>query len=463
MKQFLFIICLSLFSFSCKKVLNENDKRPFIDNVKTSLRDSVSKSEYEALDFSKSLLWNVDSVNLHILRIPFKGKSLKDGFVLLQLNEDREIITGRLINIIEAPDNNLYTGKPFNGSIAISWLNGSTIIKSEVSNGYITAFHPSIGSLRSLVVPYEGHVLGEVVVVSYIHNESTPSYSFWINLSSLFAWSYESSGGGYSANYNFLDGWSSSGGGGGYYGGGGGLGGGGGSAGGVGESQLHEDPAEDPAIKIDFEPVENKDAIEVEKYLKCFANIPDAGSTCSIEILSDIPVDKDPNVFFNWNTGSPGHTFLQIKKSSGSEIVSQNIGFYPEEGWKTLLTTAPVKGKFVDNGYHEFNASLKRDISADQLKDVLIKIENLSKFVKYDIDEYNCTDFALEVFNSVPFSKPLEIPKFNIPGGMAPNGTNTPQGLYQKLKSMRQAGEEYTNITIPGVKGFVSSSNGPCN
>jgi hypothetical protein len=66
---------------------------------------------------------------------------------------------------------------------------------------------------------------------------------------------------------------------------------------------------------IDFEPSEELNAINVEKFLKCFSNVPDNGATCSIEILTDLPVDSEPNTFFNWQTGSPGHTFLQITKT----------------------------------------------------------------------------------------------------------------------------------------------------
>jgi hypothetical protein len=458
MRQFLFIICLSLFSLSCNKVLNKNNKPAFLDNVKASLKDSLSKNDYDALDFSKSLLSNVDTAKLHLLRIPFKGKSIKEDFLVLRLDERAKIISGRIIKISESADNNLNAGQTFNGNITISWLNRNLVVQSEIENGYITYFHKS-SNQRGLVVPYEGHVLPEVVVVSYIVHESTISYSAWMNLLSLFSYSYSNQGGGNNSGfYSSMD-FSYSGGG---YGGGSGSGSGGGDRKDASEL-LPDEGFEQEIILVDFEPVEKRDAIDVTKYLKCFSNIPDSGSTCSIEILTDIPVDNDPDKFFNWNTGSPGHTFLQIKKSNGSQSVSQNIGFYPEQGWKTLLTTAPVKGKFVDNGWHEFNASLKRDISADQLKSVVTEIESLAKSVQYDIDDYNCTDFALQVFNSVPYSTPLEIPKYNIPGGMAPNGTNTPQGLYQKLKNMRQAGQEYNNITIPGVKGFVSDSNGPCN
>jgi hypothetical protein len=460
MKRSLIIVPTFLFLFSCNKNIDQDSNyNSVLKNVRSSLSDSLSKNDFEALDFSKSLLSNVDSVKLQLLRVPFKGKSIQEKFVLLQLNEENKIIKGRLINISEVADNNINTGKPFNGNITISWLNGSTLIKSPINNGYIAAFHPSSPNSRALVVPYEGHVVGEVVVVSYIHNESSISYSFWMDLLSLFNPLYGSFDGGYGGYYNSLDGASI--GGGAPYGGGGGWpnGGGGGVYGGSGEVQV--EPIEDPPIYVDFEPVENRDAIDIAKYLKCFSNIPDAGSTCSIEILSDIPVDNQPDKFFDWTTGSPGHTFLHLKKANGEQVASQYIGFYPSTEWKTIVYT-PVEGKFADNSNHEFNASLKRDVNPSQLQVAINKIQDLSKTVKYDVDDYNCTDFSLDVFNSVPNVNPLVIPKFSIPLGGFQHTTSTPQGVYIKLKAMKEAGVEGANINIPTSKVYVDQGTGAC-
>lgn len=90
-------------------------------------------------------------------------------------------------------------------------------------------------------------------------------------------------------------------------------------------------------------------------------------------------------------------------------------------------------------------------------------MQYLSRFIKYDIDEYNCTDWALELFNHVR-SDQIKIPMYDLPGAQAPFGTSTPQGLYQKLQSMKQtATAEAKKITIGIVKGWVGGSNGPCN
>ena len=87
----------------------------------------------------------------------------------------------------------------------------------------------------------------------------------------------------------------------------------------------------------------------------------------------------------------------------------------------------------------------------------------MAKSVKYDIDDYNCTDFALNIFNKCRTEK-LKIPLYNIPGNYPSMGTSTPQGLYHTLKQMKSSGSpESENITIDIYKGWVASSTGPCN
>ena len=219
---------------------------------------------------------------------------------------------------------------------------------------------------------------------------------------------------------------------------------------------------EDPRL-VDFE-TNIRTIINLESYLKCFENIPDEGATCSIEIFADVPVDSDPMVAFNFQTGSPGHTFIQIHKQNGAYGVTQNIGFYPASQLKTLLTTAPIEGAFVDNQHHEFNASIKMSLSVEQLKSLLLKTIELGKRVKYDMDDYNCSDFSLEVFNFARKGNELALPKFNIPGIEPTHGSNTPQGLYLRLKQMKDTNDsEAAMITIPQVKGWVGSSKGSCN
>jgi hypothetical protein len=446
MKHLFLLAVFAVLMISCQKEFNNQSyKSDYLKNVKKFLNDSLQNKDYANLDFSNAILTKLDS-GRGLLRIPFQGIKISKNFVLLQTDYSGVISKGFIIKMNKSEPEK---GKEyeFNGFIKLSSFNRKSERTLHIMNGHINNNHPSGTASRSLVVP----VPQDTIMIVATTDGGGP-YSDWISISGIFG------------NYGKYGGYVS-------------LGEGGHSSSGLGYSpsgigegqqtvwtkpEFKEIRVIEPLF-LNVEIVEDLSPIDITQYLKCFSNIPDEGSTCSIEILSDIPVDDQPNILLNWQTGSPGHTFLQIRKSNGNQSVMQNIGFYPLQGWKTMLTPAPITGKFVDNSQHEFNAGLKMNLTPEQLKNVIIEISYLARFVKYDIDDYNCTDFALEVFNSARISNPIEIPKYNLPGGMAPNGSSTPQGLFNKLKSMQQAGIESGNITIPGVKGWVGQSDGPCN
>jgi hypothetical protein len=98
-------------------------------------------------------------------------------------------------------------------------------------------------------------------------------------------------------------------------------------------------------------------------------------------------------------------------------------------------------------------------VSNTQFQAALNAVQTYSNY-NYNIATFNCTDFALEIFNAA--GGDLYIPKYQIPG--YPNGTigsNTPQGLYTELNQM--ASEGVSGVEMPGVKGYGGTSHGPCN
>lgn len=447
MKQLLTVTLTLIFLASCRKEVQtpEND---YLTCVQAALRDSLPAGEMNHLDFDRAVLGRVDSAGLYLLRIPFKGKQLSAQFVLLQTTRTGAILQGRIVQLQKDTPNR--RGNEYNGAITIRTLKETVLVQSAIVKGYFTAYHgqPSAQRATSLMPP-EYQELPEVVVVASYSSDGGIVYSDWMRLTACF----DGSGGNY---YYSMDGSGSE----------GGSSGGGGYSGGSGSGSDGTDDAgylSDSPILIDYETDVYKSAIELEQYLKCFDQIPDAGATCSIEIFADIPVDSDPYKLFDIANQSPGHTFIQIKKSNGSQSVLQNVGFYPQSDWKSILTTAPISGKFVDNGGHEFNASLKMSVSPEHFRSILTEIRYLAGFIQYDIDEYNCTDFALDVFNKIRTNK-LEIPMYDIPSGITAGGTRTPQGLYQKLKQMKEGGgPEASNISLSNYKCWVAYSSGPCN
>jgi hypothetical protein len=447
MKQLICIFFLFAFITSCKKEVKTLDPSDYLKNVRTQLKDSLTADDYAQLDFGKAVLNKVDSVQLYFLRIPFKDKAFANDFLIVKTNGNGIITKGKIVHIDgkvnEYGEGIIKRGK-FDGSISISSLDRKDLVSSRIDHGFITAFHP----VNAREAVYGTDELPEVVIVAYVQSFQTV-YSTWLYLTSLF---YDSYGGGTGANGYGI-----------YYGSMGGGGGGGSTAdsgGGAGYADVATLVTIDQTMLVDVDTYANKAPINIDQYLKCFDNIPDAGAQCGITIYADIPVDSDPNKLFDFSTGSPGHTFIQIKKTNGSQGVVQNLGFYPLEGWKTI-SDLPISSKFVDDGQHEFNASYSKVLTPDQLRSVIQEIRN-KETAQYDLDDFNCTDWALDIFNNQ--GNTLTIPKYLIPGSIKPEGVNTPQGLYNKLNELKsESVTDADKISIGFMKGWVSNSNGPCN
>ncbi len=454
MQRLLLICFLVVAVASCQKEI-EMPRNHDYPELKQSLSENLSAADYKALDFSRVSRTVINDVTL--IRVAFKGKNMDESFVLVDVDTKGKIKKGRIVQL--ARDNKTET---YNGSLLLKTLKGEIIQEASIINGYRRS---SKAMTRTLVVQPDPYVeLPEVVIVStYPSGGGGISWGTWMNLMSFF--NDTGGGGGWGGWYSGGD----------PFGGGGGSGGGGstggGSTGGSTNSPGYPsnpdpygpvDVIDDEVILVDFESQYADPAIDLDKYLKCFDNIPDAGATCKITIHADVPVNSDPTKIMDWSTGSPGHTWIRIEKNGagGSGSASQHIGFYPKTGWKTTLTDAPLDGKFVDNSGHEFNASYEVTVSPENLRSAIMRIRQLAS-VRYDIDDYNCTDWAIQVWRSaVSPGIWFDIPRFHMPGSLAPNGTSTPQGLYVKIKELDDAGVQ--GATVP-VIGWSGTSTGPCN
>ena len=451
MRHLIFILISLTVLISCQKEINiQNESAAYLQNIEAALKDSINNDDYRVLDFSRAVLTSIKDDEALVLRIPFKNKIIRNDFVLLQLEKNGAIKRGKIIHLdggerlINTSGNKAYR---FDGNIKISSLDRKFKMQSEIVNGFISAFHPqergaSLGGVEELP---------EVVIICGGNSSGGGiSWSDWMSLMSLF------NDINYFSYYSNMDG------------SGGGVGGGGGSGGSGGSSGSNNNSnggiSTTSSIHIDYDSYVSRPAIDIAKYLNCFGSVPDGGANCSITIYTDIPVNGDPSEFFNWQTGSPGHTFLSFSKSNLGQSVQQVFGWYPSQSWEAMATPAPIDGKFVDDAGHEFNASLTISVTPQQLQSAITEVLYLSHSIKYDVDEYNCTDFALEVFNIVRDPRNvIEIPMYDIPGGMAPNGTATPNGLYDKLKDMKAAnGADASNINLPLI-GWAGNGHGACN
>ena len=445
MKHILLYSLVALCILSCQKDIQPSNHN-YIETAKKALRDSLGAADFAALDFTKAARSRVDSVGFFAFRVPFRGKVPQEDFVFIKTNAKGQIENGKIVHLagtLSDEGNGAIKRKRWDGSISLFSLNRQTVFQSSIVNGYITAYHQN-ASYRTTTQVVEG-LMPEVVITYTIRNDNSWSWSSWFYLQSFFS-NGESGGGGnyYSSFIGGSSGGDPSPGGGGY---------GGGST---------SDGSNDPVILIDEENQDDKTAIDIEKFINCFNAIPDAGATCTIEIMADIPVDSDPNKIFDFSSKSPGHSFLNIRKKNGTQSVSQNIGFYPKNGWKNILTNAPIDGKFVDNGNHEFNAGFVQNISPEQLQHVLIKMLQ-DKNMKYDIDNFNCTDWALDVFNAAGAYQ-LDVPRYDIPGNYPSSGTRMPSSIYITVRNIKTSNSaQAPNVDMDFLKAYAGNSTGPCN
>ncbi|QGW29835.1 hypothetical protein [Phnomibacter ginsenosidimutans] len=211
-------------------------------------------------------------------------------------------------------------------------------------------------------------------------------------------------------------------------------------------------------------------AIDLDEYLKCFDNVPDAGSNFSIKVMVDIPVDANPNSLINVGaTGlSVGHVFISITKTNGSQSVNQVIGFYPSSDYKSV-TLSPVTSKLADDGKsgqtHEYNASLTLDgWNAAEFKAFLNQLRYNST-MRYEIDAFNCANFVGSSLNAV---RPGTLSSVATTGVNPLNPTElinipwSPNGVYKSLVDLKATNSALAPKIETNVIKQGSTSKGAC-
>lgn len=428
MKTIVYILTASILLFSCKKSELTNPENQYVSQIRSLLKDSLSTADYAAVDFA-SIRTSALSQGGKVTRLGFTGKKILHDFIVIREDKTGAITQAGIVHLegsISSP--NTGARPSFNGRIEASTLKREIKASSVINNGFVMSLHAAKVGTNAVGVNMAACPDCTIpeVIVSSSYSGSGISWGAWMSFLAMFG------GGGWGNEYMMID-----------YGGGGG--GGGNTSGDV--------------VTIDMEAPENKPAIDPKKYMDCFGNIPDNGATCTITIASDIPVDGQPDKFFNWSDASPGHTYIELYKAGSSGgIVSQNIGFYPNSSWKVVAGTN-ISSKIGDDAGHEYNARYTISVSPAQLQAAINAVNTYSSH-EYNISTFNCADFSLAVFNAAGGN--LTIPKYQIPG--YPNGStgsNTPQGLYNKISDLAFAGNP--NAQTNGNKAYGGLSNGPCN
>jgi hypothetical protein len=466
-KIFYLSIVVSMILVACKKDRKPltspllNDVPPdYISLVQKFVKGHVSDIDYNKLDLNNYRISK--QKQKWYLRFPFKNKLLSTDFVLLQTDSMGNVDSGKMIHLEKIFSSNMAgDNTSYNGSIGISSLDRSTVVYSAITKGYIESFHSRLFATTnkegSFPVPIAYDEMPEVVVVGYRPSASSDgglSISDYMMLQSLFD---GGSGSGHGAG-----------------GGGGAPGTGtsgstgygvyspvdGGSYGNVTNNPTPPAHVE-PNIVLYFDESFSRPAIDLNAWLKCFSNIPDAGATSSITLFGDLPRDDDPGAGINLWNGNTGHCFLQLSKTNGPQSVSQVIGFTAQSAGKAIVNSnAFVPSKIADNAGHKYNCSITIPLSANGLNKVISTIKSLADMA-YSIVNYDCLDFALNVINAVRPAGPLVIDKVYDPNNPFSNIATGPK-LYTLLQSMIRNGSVETPNILVGNSMYAGASHGPC-
>jgi len=195
--------------------------------------------------------------------------------------------------------------------------------------------------------------------------------------------------------------------------------------------------------------------IDLAKKLDCFKSVSDIGATYSAKLCADLPVNDNPNALMS--SEGTGHAFIILTKTNGTNSVTESFGFYPKNGIKSGFNingfATPVESQVNNNGSHEYNASLEmNNISSSDFNAMINVAITLATSMKYDINDYNCTNYGLQVFNNGRDSNnQISIPDW-IGTNTNTNFGKTPNGLYKKIEAMKNSGN---------LNAKVSKANAP--
>ena len=433
---------LAITYFSCTKsdtlIGPETFKDPFVSAAASFIRDSISRSEFETLDLKDySLLRRNDK---EIIGVRFNVNGTK-GKRFVVVGKTEKGLVGNWVDLsqlgVGEEKNGVLNTNSFSGKkkVSVSFKEGRlTKISSVIDGKHRTTLLRYDDNGKLLVTPIGERISGpdseedgwlrEVIVVGYYYN--TP-----INFHSLYY--YFNSNPYYNYTYQTTDP---------YYGDGGGSG-------------------SSTVVELQAFAMLSGPAIDLTKRFNCFNSVPtNASTTYSVTLYADIPNNDDPEQLIkDVRSGTPGHAFVTLTKTNGTSSVSQTFGFYPMIKEKSAGFHG-VDSKIVNNGGHEYNASITMTNVSLIDFNAAMNLALSNSTLLYDLNDYNCTDYAVGVFNQVmPFNNQLNVPDHIT--GFGVNYKTTPNSLYKTLKQMKQSGEFQGSIQIDTGNGTESA--GDCN
>jgi len=181
---------------------------------------------------------------------------------------------------------------------------------------------------------------------------------------------------------------------------------------------------------------------DIQNYLKCF----NLSQGASLTIYVDQPVPNSSKTW-TWDGNDPdvGHTFITITQGK----YTRSLGFYPDGG--VVPKVSPSSTSILkDDSNHSFDVSVQLSISSSQLASIYNDITEANS--TYNLNSYNCTDFAFDISSSGG----LNLPDTN--GSWPGGGGSNPGSLGQDLRSISSTAD----YTVNKSSGSAPSNTGAC-
>lgn len=184
---------------------------------------------------------------------------------------------------------------------------------------------------------------------------------------------------------------------------------------------------------------------DVQEFLKCFNTSQSA--TLTVYVLEPNPGSGDTNY-----GKSVGHTYVSISQGSNTST----YGFYPVEDdvypFFNEQSSSVLGNDGSGNGDEHFTASISTTISGSQLQQIINSSVNFNS--TYHLDNYNCTDFAIEIGNLGG----LNLPEAN--GSWIGGGGSNPGTLGQYLRNLPP--NNNTTVNTNNGNGVPNLTNQGC-
>jgi hypothetical protein len=176
---------------------------------------------------------------------------------------------------------------------------------------------------------------------------------------------------------------------------------------------------------------------DIEDFLECF----DISEPAIFTIYASEP---NPGSGDTYSGNVVGHAYISIKQNSNVST----FGYYPVSNWINPITNSSGPAVLGNDGGEIYSASYTTTISGNQLRDILNSSKHFNS--TYDLDTYNCTDFAIEMGNFAG----LNLPNCN---GSWPGGSGSNPGtLGMEIRALN------TNNGNSTSSGNSSNTNKGC-